>query len=176
MEELMDEKKDIEKATAECFIKLYNSQMGTSFSKVEQQDFPDIHCKDDQGNTLNLEIVLTEDRPNNIQALLGRSNDKNIESLKQFNKDVRNGKRNPLERTSCLQGNVMDMIVSRIQEKLNKDYGQNVALVVRDTSPLDWEWDRVLDQIRSKLNLSRNPFDKGIWIISYSKDRIFRIL
>jgi hypothetical protein len=70
----------------------------------------------------------------------------------------------------------MDMIVSRIQEKLNKDYGQNVALVVRDTSPLDWEWDRVLDQIRSKLNLSRNPFDKGIWIISYSKDRIFRVL
>jgi len=172
----MDEKKDIEKATAECFIKLYNSQMGTSFSKVEQQDFPDIHCKDDQGNTLNLEIVLTEDRPNNIQALLGRSNDKSSESLKQFNKDVRNGKRNPLERTSCLQGNVMDMIVSRIQEKLNKDYGQNVALVVRDTSPLDWEWDRVLDQIRSKLNLSRNPFDKGIWIISYSKDRIFRVL
>jgi len=68
------------------------------------------------------------------------------------------------------------MIVSRIQKKLNKNYGENVALVVQDASPLDWEWDRVTEQIRNRLDLSRNPFDKGIWIISYSKDRIFGVL
>jgi hypothetical protein len=68
------------------------------------------------------------------------------------------------------------MIVSRIQSKLSKDYGSNAALVVRDSSPLDWDWNLVTDQIKNMLNLKRNPFDKGIWIISYSKDKIFRIL
>jgi len=68
------------------------------------------------------------------------------------------------------------MIVSRIQSKLNKDYGSNVALVIRDSSPLDWDWDMVTDQLIDMLNLKRNPFDKGIWLISYSKDRIFRLL
>lgn len=172
----MNEKEAIEKATAKAFIELYNSQMGTSFLILEHADSPDIRCKDTQGNTFNFEIVLTEDKPQDIQAILGRSDHKSIESLRQFNNDVRMGKKDACERTSCLQDNVVDMIVSRIQEKLNKDYGQNVALVVRDTSPLNWEWDLVIEQIRNMLDLSRNPFDKGIWIISHLKDRIFRVL
>jgi len=172
----MNEKEAIEEATAKAFIELYNLQMGTSFKIVDYADSPDIRCKDARGNTFNFEIVLTEDKPKDIQALLGRSDHKSIESLRQFNNDVRNGQRDPRERISCLQDNVVDMIVSRIQKKLNKNYGENVALVVQDASPLDWEWDRVTEQIRNRLDLSINPFDKGIWIISYSKDRIFGVL
>lgn len=71
------------------------------------------------------------------------------------------------------QGKVTDMIISRILQKLQKDYGSNVALVIRDSSPACWDWDSVVDQIRNMLNLSRNPFDRGIRIISFRKDRIF---
>ena len=172
----MNEKKAIEKATADAFIKLYNSEMGTSFSIVEYSDSPDIRCKDPEGNTFNLEITLTEDRPKDIQAALGRSGHRSLEALKKHLAEVKAGKANPLERVSCLQGNVAEMIVSRIQPKLEKDYGPNAALVVRDSSPLDWDWDLVVDQINNMLNLVRNPFDKGIWIISYLKDKIFRLL
>ena len=68
------------------------------------------------------------------------------------------------------------MIVSRILPKFQKDYGSNVALVIRDASPVCWDWDLVVDQIRDMLNLPRNPFDKGICLISFRKDRIFRLV
>lgn len=176
METFSDEKKAIEKATADAFIKLYNSEMGTSFSIVEYSDSPDIRCKEPEGNTFNFEITLTEDWPKDIQAALGRSDHRSIEALRQHLADVRAGKASPLERVSCLQGNVVEMIVCRIKPKLEKDYGHNVALVIRDSSPLDWDWDLVVDHIKNRLNLLGNPFDKGIWIISYSKDKIFRLL
>jgi hypothetical protein len=68
------------------------------------------------------------------------------------------------------------MIVSRIQPKLRKDYGSNVALAVRDASREGWDWDMAIDQIKAQLNLERNPFDKEIWIITDRKDKIYRVL
>ncbi len=175
METVSAAKKAIEKATADAFIKLYNTEMGTSFSIVEYSDSPDIRCKDPEGNTFNFEITLTEDWPKDIQALLGRSDHLSIEALRQHLSKVKVGKASPLERVRCLQGNVVEMIVTRIQPKLEKDYGHNVALVIRDSSPIGWDWNLVVDHIKNRLNLLRNPFDKGIWVISYSKDKIFRL-
>lgn len=172
----MKEKEAIEKETADAFIKLYNSKTGSSFSIIEYSDAPDIRCKDSDGNELNFEITLTENRPKDIQAVLGRSDHKNLVSLKKHLEEVKAGKANALERSSGLDGNVTVMIVSRIQPKLNKDYGPNTALVIRDASRLDWEWDEVRDQIEAMLSLKRNPFDKGIWLISNSKDRLFKLL
>jgi hypothetical protein len=172
----LNEKEAIEKATADAFIQLYNSEMGTSFSIVEYSDTPDIRCKDSEGNTFNFEITLTEDRPKDIQAALGRSDHRSLEALKKHLADVKAGKANPLDRVSCLQGNVTEMILSRIQPKLKKHYGRNVALVIRDASPVGWDWDLVIDQIKHKLSLDRNPFDKGIWIITFRKDKIYQIL
>lgn len=172
----MNEKKAIEKATADAFIKLYNYEMGTSFFIVDYSDAPDIRCKDSKGNIFNFEITLTEDRPKDIQAALGRSDHRSAEALRKHLADIRAGKANPLERVSCLQGNIADMLVSRIQSKLQKDYGSSVALVVRDSSPVCWDWDLVVEQTKNTLNLQRNPYDKGIWIISFGKDKIFRIL
>ena len=176
MEVFLKEKEAIEKATADAFIKLYNTEMGTSFSIVEYSDTPDIRCQDSEGNKFNFEITLTEDRPKDIQANLGRSDHRNLEALKKHLEDVKAGKANPLDRVSCLQGNVTEIIVSRIQPKLKKDYGTNAALVIRDASPVGWDWDMVIDQIKSYLSLERNPFDKRIWIITYLKDKIYRIL
>ena len=174
----MNEKEAIEKETADAFIELYNTEMGTSFSIVEYSDAPDIRCIDSEGNTFNLEVTLTEDRPKDIQAALGRSDHRSIEALKKHIADVKAQKAHPLGKASCLQGNVTEMIVSRIQPKLMKDYGANAALVIRDASPggLDSDWDMVIDQIKSQLSLDRNPFDKGIWIITFRKDKIYRIL
>jgi len=172
----LKEKEAIEKATADAFIELYNSEMGTSFCIIEYSDAPDIRCKDSEGDILNFEITLTEDRLKDIQATLGRSDHRSIESLKKHLADVREGKASPLAWVSCLQGNVRAMIISRIQSKLKNNYGSNTALVIRDTSPVCWDWDLVVDDIKSALNLERNPFDKGIWILTFTKDRIFRLL
>jgi hypothetical protein len=178
----LNEKQAIEKATADAFITLYNSEMETSFSTVEYSDAPDVRCKDPDGNILNFEITLTEDRPKDIQALLGRSDHRNVESLKKHLADVKTGKANPLQRTSCLQGNVTEMIVDRILSKWKKHYGPHTALVIRDTSPVEWDWEVVIKQIKTSLEnrlkkekLARTPFDRGIWILANTKDRIFRI-
>lgn len=172
----LNEKEAIEKATADAFIELYNSNMKTSFSITEYSDAPDIRCKDSKGNTFNFEITLTEDRPKDIQALLGRSDHRSLAALKKHLFDVKAGKANLLEKASCLQGNVTDMIISRIKSKLHKDYGSNIALVVRDSSRIGWDWDMVSDQIKNVLSTEKNPFDKGIWILTFSKDKIFRIV
>jgi len=172
----LNEKEAIEKATADAFIELYNREMGTSFSITEYSDAPDIRCRDLEGNIFNFEITLTEDREKDIAAALGRSNHRSIEALRKHLNEVRAGKANPLDMVSCLQGNVTQMIFSRILPKLEKDYGSNIGLVIRDASPVSWDWELVVDNIRHQLDSQRNPFDKGIWIISFQKDKIYRIV
>lgn len=172
----MTEKEAIELETAKQFINLYNSQMGTSFSIVKHSDAPDFHCQDKEGAELKLEITLTEDRPGDIQALLGRSDARSPEAMKRRNEAVKRGEASIFESVSCLQDNVSQMAKNRIQPKLDKDYGPNTALVVRDVSPLGWSWETVRDDLASSLDLRNNPFDKGIWLIAFSSNQIFRIV
>ena len=172
----MNEKEAIEKATADAFINLYNSEMETTFSIIEYSDAPDIRCQDSEGNTFNFEITLTEDRPKDIQAALGRSEHKSLAALKNHLAEVKAGKASPLERVNCLQTNVASMLVNRILPKLKKDYGKNVALVVRDTSGVGWDWDIIIEDLKLKLSSERNPFDKGIWIITVRKDKIYNLM
>jgi hypothetical protein len=171
----MNEKKEIEKATAEAFIKLYNSEKGTTYIVVEHSEAPDIKCIDSEGNKLGLEITLTEDRPGDIPAIIGRSDALSLPRFKYHRDKVKAGEAKWLERVSH-QDDLIAVAVSRIQPKLKKDYGPSTALVVRDTSAVCWDWDHVTDQIKESLDISHNPFDKGIWIISYRKDRIFQII
>lgn len=172
----MTEKRKIEEMTAAAFLALYNAKMGTSYEIHEHGDAPDIRCTDSQGNKLNLEITLTEDQPGDIPALLGRSSARSMEALKEHLAKVKAGKADPLERVGVLAGNVSAIIIDRIQKKLKKDYGPNTALVVRSASGITWDWDLVVDDLRELLPLQRNPFDKGIWILSAAKDQIFRIV
>ncbi len=172
----MTEKEAIELETAEKFIDLYNSQMGTSFSIVKHSDAPDFYCQDKEGTELKIEITLTEDRPGDIQALLGRSDARSPEAMKRHNEAVERGEESIFESVSCLQDNVSQMAKNRIQPKLDKDYGPNTALVVRDVSPLGWSWETVLDDLASSFDLRNNPFDKGIWLIAFSSNKIFRIV
>jgi len=115
---IVEEKLAIEKATADAFVELYNYTMGTYFYIVEYSDVPDIRCKDKFGDELNLEITLTEDRPKDIQAILGRSDHKSLENRRKHVEEVNAGKADPLEGVSNLYGNVTEMLISRIKPKL----------------------------------------------------------
>jgi len=175
---MKNEKKAIEKATAEGFLKLYNPMMKTSyqFNKLLQPPNPDVRCVDPADNILYLEITMTEGWLGDIQALLGRSDHRNLESLQAHGAEVEAGKASELKWVSSLPGNISAMLVNRIQAKLKKDYGPNIALVVRDMCPADPDWDLEVNNIKAQLDLSRNPYDKGIWILSYAKDRLFRVV
>ncbi len=172
----MNEKKAIELATAEAFLRLYNKQIGSSYKIVMHSDAPDFLCRDESGRELKLEVTLTEDRPGDIAAQLGRSDARSLEALKRHNEAVKQGKENAFQWTSCLQGNVVRMIGRRIQAKLKKDYGRNAALVVRDTSPLSWDWNMVFKDLAASLDPRHNPFDEGIWILTFNKDKIYRVV
>lgn len=170
----MNEKEKIERATADVFINLYNRQLGSSFRVVEYSDAPDIRCIDEAGNKLNFEITLTEDKPRDIAALLGRSDHKSIESERERLNSVRAGTAKPS--INCLSGNVVDSLLGKIYPKLYRDYGKNVALVVRDTSAVGWDWELVMPLIKNSLSQCKTPFDQGIWLLNFSKDRIYRLL
>ena len=169
----MNEKERIEYGTADGFLRIYNKNFGSDYKISELSDSPDIHCVDKNGKELNIEITTTEDQDGDIKALLGRSNHKSYEALVEHNENVANGLESP--NYSSINGSI-DNIVDRINAKLIKDYGRNIALVVRDTSGLDWEWDQHTAEITSRLDLTHNPFDRGIWIISRTKDKLFPIV
>jgi len=172
----MNEKQTIEAETAEAFLHLYNTEKGSSFRIVRYGDSPDIECEDGNRRKLNLEITLTEDRQRDIQALVGRSDDRNLDALRKHVKDVRAGRADPLERVSSLDGNVACSLTVRLRSKFKKRYGGHTALVIRDSSGLDWDWEIELPKFRAKFALEMHPFDEGVWIVNLSKDRLFRLL
>ncbi len=179
-QEGMKEKEKIEIATVEAFLKDYNFRNKKCFKIIkhntETEAGPDFECGDSLGDKLSIEVTCTEDRPGDMQAILGRSDHKSLNALKTHLEDVEGGKANVFDRVSCFQGNVFQQICSRINKKLLKDYGVNVALVIRDTSPLDWDWNLEKQNIKKFLRGKRNPYGKGIWVVSYSKDCIYHII
>jgi hypothetical protein len=171
----MNVTRNIELATAEKFLRPYNARFATTFRVTESSDAPDIRCRDDTGRTLNLEIGMTQDEPWVIQALLHRS--KGEPFLKRLQAEVElvsQGKRDPTARPPELDG-AIGAAVRVINKKLVNDYGACCALVVRDASIQGWSWDQELDKIRAGLNLSRQPFDKGIWIVPLWNNTIFQV-
>lgn len=152
---------------------LFNQHFGTDYQIVKLGDASDVCCQDSKGKKLNLEITLTEDRPRDIQASLGRSRHRSAEALAEHNKRVSEGKEKP--QSSCLSGNVLTQIADRINKKLVNSYGQNTALVVRDTSGVDWNWDIVIEELKEMTKSERGHFDKGIWILNYTKTKLYQI-
>jgi len=170
----VSEKKQIEQSTAEGFLKLFNARFGSDLKIVNLGDAPDVRCQDSRGDELNLEITLTEDHPRDIKAVLGRSSHLGVEARREHNKKVAEGKAEP--RFSLLLDNVLDQALERIKRKLLNSYGPNTALVVRDVSGVDWEWDLAIDEVVEKLELKRNPFDKGIWVINWSMTKLYPVI
>lgn len=170
---MVNEKQKIEKTVGEEFLILYNKFYNTDFCLSELSDKPDIICNDSSGNNLNLEITLIGDNKKDIQSLLGRSDCKNIENIKN-NKVSCLSSDDDLNNLGKKYNNIflsspLVSLKERLDDKFNKDYGSNVALVIKDTSPLCWDWNSCRENILEYIKNKNNPFDKGIFIISNNK-------
>lgn len=166
------EKQLIELATAEGFLALYNVKRGSTYV-VERVagdgETPDVLAKDASGNMLGIEVTLTEDRQRDIAAALGHSTHKSLNALRDHLQRVKVGTEK-LQMNS-LQENVLAVLTDRISAKLNKRYGNNVALVIRETS-IPWDWEQVLPQLHAFLSARTVPFDRGIWLLSRDKNTL----
>ena len=172
---IMNETKQLEKATAEAFIKLFNRENNCNYRIVEYSENPDVRCKDDKGDEFDFDVTLTEDRPGDIKAMLGRSEHKSLEALKRHLELVEEGKASILERTSSLGMNVCSMLIQRIEPKLLKRYGPNTGLVIRDTSGVNWDWEYVLGDVKKNIPSMNDPYDKGIWLLNSAKTDIYKL-
>jgi len=152
-------KEAIEIFTAQGFLDLYNNKHGTNFEIKEQRDAPDIHCRNSDGKDLFLEITLTQDYEGDAPVMLGQKTE-----------------RIPHKFTS-MKDEVVENLKAALYEKLKKDYGNSVALVIRDISGVDWDWNLELPSINYWLRSLplKNPYDMGIWIINNDKTKIYRI-
>jgi hypothetical protein len=155
-----NEKKNIERHSAEAFFELYNLTYGTDYSITEAGDAPDICGKDAHGNIFNLEITMIQDHDRGIAAALGRSNYHNISEV---SKRIKEGKITP----NCLQGNVQSYMINAISAKSCMDYGRNCGLLLRATSGVLWNWEDIIDhKLEEELSKYSKPFDRGIWLLS----------
>jgi hypothetical protein len=145
-------KQAIEYDSAFIFLSLYNKEFKTDYEIMELSDIPDIKCKDRLTNAeLYLEITLHEDAKGEIPLLLGRTKEK--PKAQATKRTVRNDEDESLV-----------ILIEAINKKLLKNYGRNVALVVRHMSSKSWNLH--VEQIKNSLDLKSNPFDKGIWILT----------
>ena len=170
----LSEKQRIERASAQAFLDLFNAEFGEDYEIVEHDDAPDFRCLNSAGARLNIETTITEDRHGDAAVLLGRPPPPSIDELTDSLRDEL-AAGGDLVKQLCSEEASIDNLVERIRHKMRNDYGPNAALVVRDISPLDWEWDQLAAAVRQRLDLSTNPFDGGIWVLYRWKQAIVRI-
>jgi hypothetical protein len=156
----MNEKRLIEKGTADKFLFFYNNLLGYNFVVEEVNDSPDVICRDaNTGEKLALEITLLEDVEGDAGYRLGRlENPKSKSGLPVRSFDI----------------DTIPQLINRIIKKSRKDYGKNVALVIRQVSGVPWDFEVELDKIRLRIDLINNPYDRGIWLLTI-KGGIIRI-
>ena len=118
---------------------------------------------------------MTEDRYGDIPALLSPSDTKSLDALKRHLDAVERGEESIFQSVSS-SDSICEVAAGRIRPKLKKDYGPNTALVLLDMSGVPWDWSFETQRLRSLLDLRRNPYDKGIWIVLLVGKRIFRIV
>ena len=156
---MMNEKEKIEKATVDAFVKLFNEREKQDYVVEQYSDAPDATCRNSSGQVMQTEVTLTEDRPGDLPWILGRFKERPGKS--------RIG--------SHLQGNVLEQLAKRLDDKTKKRYGDRTALVVRDSSGVDWDWEDIADDIHRLVKDMGNPFDMGIWVVNRTKTRLQRL-
>lgn len=155
----MNEKQQIERATVDAFVAMHNEIYGTSYSICEYGDTPDAVCISEESDILNVEVCITEDRVGDIPWALGKTENRPYQG----------------ELGSCLSGNVLAELSKRLIKKSLMRYGGHTALVIRDSSGVDWDWELIQQDVRDYIHQCKNCFDMGIWIINSAKTRLQRI-
>jgi len=146
----MAEKADIERATAEEFLRVYNAYSRTNFTIIEHSDSPDFRCRDTStGESLNLEVTNLEDLHGDIQYLVGRGSRQGARSFSQ---------------------DTLARFRERITDKCMSDYGPSAALVLRQVVPL-WttqDWEMYRDDFQAHIPADcKATFKKGIWVLTW---------
>lgn len=150
----LNEKQQIELATAKAFLELFNQRMGTNFEPVELTDTPDARCRDaSTKQILDLEITLLEDRPDDIAYMLGRvevADELSVARVIDFRRDV------------------IPRLVDRLKDKLLSVYGERTALLIRQVGPI-WDatdWQREAPAVVSEVLTGREKhYGMGVWIL-----------
>ena len=150
----LNEKQQIELATAKAFLELFNHRMGTNFEPVKLSDTPDVRCRDESTQQiLDLEITLLEDRPDDIAYTLGRvqvADELSVARVIDFRRDV------------------IPRLVDRLKEKLLSVYGKRTALLIRQVGPI-WDatdWQREAPAVVSEVLTGREKhYGMGVWIL-----------
>ena len=155
----MNEKEKIEKASVDAFVRLFNECEKQDYVVEKYSDAPDAMCKNSSGQVMQVEVTLTEDRPGDLPWTLGRLEERPGKS--RFG--------------SCLGGNVLNQLAKRIDNKINKRYGERTALVIRDSSGVDWDWEYIADDVKRLIEDKDNPYDMGIWVVNRAKTRLHRL-
>lgn len=153
------EKQRIEKTTVDAFVPLFNISQGQDYAILQYGDAPDAECQNRSGQVMQVEVTLSEDNLGDLAWSLGRCD--------------KRPKRTPPG--NCLQRNALNQLLGRLDDKILKRYGKDTALVIRDSSGVDWDWEYVAVEIRSALGQRFNPYDMGIWILNCTKSRLFRL-
>lgn len=152
-------KQRIEKTTVDAFVPLFNINQGQDYAVLQYGDAPDAICRNGSGQIIQVEITLTEDNPGDLAWSFGETETR-PPSYWYGN---------------CLQRNVLDQLRRRLDAKILKRYGERTALVIRDSSGADWDWEYVAEDIRETMGPRLNPYDMGIWILNRTKSRLFRL-
>lgn len=146
----VNEKEQIEKATVDAFVDLHNKMHGTFYSVREYGDHqgarPDAICATADGEVFNVEVTITEDRSGDIPLVLGKAKRRRYQG----------------KLASCLQGNVFAQLTERLNKKSLMRYAGRTALVIRDSSGVDWDWEEIRPQVKEFLRQRSNPFHLGI--------------
>lgn len=182
-------KEDVERGAAEMFLPFYNAKTGRAYRIVSQRApaKPDVRCEDASGAVLNLEVTMLQDkgydkrlgRKGDAAVYMGRSNERDWRVKLAELERVKRGE-TPILDTVTSGVEILHNALERLRDKVQKQgYGTGVALLLLSTSGIDWDWDRLLGQVRqelptllSELNLTRHPFDKGIWIVAREAERV----
>lgn len=154
----VEEKRAIENATVKGFLDLYNLEKADDFRITTHGDSPDFVCTNSVGRRLNIETTTAHDDRNDMQVLLGRAT----------------SRKRP--RSARLRDFVLANLLTIIREKQLKRYGSNTALVIRQTSGVDWDWEMEIEAIRSGFPGQTSPYDVGVWIIDRTMTKIWRVL
>ena len=153
------EKQKIEMATVDAFVLLFNISQRQDYAILQYGDAPDAKCRNSSGQIMQVEVTLTEDNPGDLAWSLGKTETRPPRYW--FG--------------NCLQRNVLNQLLGRLDDKILKRYGKGTALVIRDSSGVGWDWEYVAEEIRSALGQRFNPYDMGIWILNRTKTRLFRL-
>lgn len=144
------EKRRLEKAAIELFVRCFKEEYGKEYRLVQQQERPDAIVEDEDGNRLGIEVTYLFYDVIEVKMLLGRSEQESHEpeNLEEYIK-------------------VLNSLLEK-KAKAGKGYSTDYpcSLLIRSASPIWTKED--FGRISSKIKAPQSQF-KEIWLLTRDK-------